>query len=86
MARSSAADSAFTIYDLLLKRLEEHKLAARARSSGISICASTEPFRTPGSAWVWSAASPGSAGWSTCAKRSPIRACCTARGRNEHAA
>ena len=63
-------------YDLLLRRIEEHKLPKK-RSSGTSICAGTAASRTAASAWASSASSRGSAGSSICAKRFRTRVCCT---------
>ncbi len=47
-------------------------------SAGTSTCASTAASPTPASAWASSAWSPGSAGSSTCARRSRFRGCSTA--------
>ena len=55
----------------------------RKPSSGTSTCAATAPCRTAASAWASSASSPGSAGSSTCAKRSRTRGCCTGCIRRE---
>ena len=49
----------------------------RRRSSGTSISAATARCRTAASAWASSACVAGSAGSNTCARRSPIRGCCT---------
>ena len=53
--------------------------AARAARGGVragtSTCAATARCRTPASAWASSAWSPGCAACSTCARRSPSRAC-----------
>ena len=62
--------------DLLLKRMEEHKLPPKP-STGTSTCANTAASHTAASAWASSAAWPGSAAWNTSAKPSPSQECST---------
>ena len=75
-ARSSAAASVSPI-SICCCSGSRSTTCRRRRSSGISICAATARCRTAASAWASSASSPGSAGSSTSARRSRIRACCT---------
>ncbi len=65
--------------ELLLKRIEEH-ICREKRSSGTSICASTELCPTAVSAWESSAAWRGFAVWNTFGKRSHSQECCIGCG------
>ena len=72
--------------ELLLKQASTSTSCPRRRSAGTWTCAATAACPTPASAWASSASSPGSAAWSTCGRRSPSRACCTASTRSRPSA
>ena len=70
--------------DLLLKRIDEAQAAARSVRLVHRSAQVRHRCRTPASAWAWSASWPGCAAWSTSARRSRIRGCCTGRGLRIH--
>ncbi len=62
--------------DLLLKRMEEHKLPQGSVQLVYRFAQVRHACRTPASGWVSSALWPGCAGWSISGKPSRFRACC----------
>ena len=62
---------------LLEQRIQQEQGCRARLSSGISICADTAPCRMRVSVWASSAWWHGSAGWNTCGRPFPSRACCT---------
>ena len=75
LRRNHRRRAALDDYDLLLQRIEEHKLPREAFEWYLDLRRYGRS-RTAASAWASSASSRGSAASNTCGRRSRIRACC----------